>query len=104
MLSDFIVISFNTNVLSFSASAIIWPKYFKGEKFMGFTDLQVTSKIFLHCNSILCFCNPWNVYHKNAESHESTKILILETFRLYGIGIVVETCSKTFKVTTTVYL
>ena len=27
------------------------------------------------------FCN---IYHKNTESHESTKILTLEIFRLYG--------------------
>ena len=38
----------------------------------------------LHYNSILCFCNPRNIYHKNTESHESTKILTLEIFRLYG--------------------
>ena len=41
----------------------------------------------LHYNSILCFCNPRNIYHKNTESHESTKILTLEIFRLYGIRI-----------------
>ena len=39
----------------------------------------------LHYNSILCFCNPRNIYHKNIESHESTKILTLEIFRLYGM-------------------
>ena len=38
----------------------------------------------LHYNYILCFCNPRNIYHKNTESHESTKILTLEIFRLYG--------------------
>ena len=30
------------------------------------------------------FCNPRNIYHKNTKSHESTKILTLEIFRLYG--------------------
>ena len=39
----------------------------------------------LHYNSILCFCNPRNIYHKNTESHESTKNLTLEIFRLYGM-------------------
>ena len=37
----------------------------------------------LHYDSILCFCNPQNIYHKNAESHESTKILTLKLFWLY---------------------
>ena len=41
----------------------------------------------LHYNSILCFCNPRNIYHKNTESHESTKILTLEIFRLYGMSV-----------------
>ena len=41
----------------------------------------------LHYNSILCFCNPRNIYHKNTESHESTKFLTLEIFRLFGIWI-----------------
>ena len=40
----------------------------------------------LHYNSIRCFCNPRNIYHKNTESHESTKILTLEIFRLYGMS------------------
>ena len=39
----------------------------------------------LHYNSILSFCNPRNIYHKNTENQESTKILTLEIFRLYGI-------------------
>ena len=38
----------------------------------------------LHYNSILCFCNPRNIYRKNTESNESTKNLTLEIFRLYG--------------------
>ena len=56
---------------------------------MDFTDLS-NFEIFnlenfvLHYNSILCFCNPRNIYHNNTESHESTKILTLKIFRLYG--------------------
>ena len=63
--------------------------YFKREKFHGFHRFMSNLKKFNHKNfvfhyySILCFCSPQKIYHKNAESHESTKILILEILRLY---------------------
>ena len=53
----------------------------------------------LHYNSILCFCNPQNIYHKNTESHESTKILTLKIFRLYGICTCMITCILVHTVT-----
>ena len=71
----------------------VWPKYFKGENFHGFYGFMSNLENFnlenfvLHYISILCFCNPRNIYHKNTKSHESTKILTLEIFRLYGITI-----------------
>ena len=58
---------------------------------MDFTDLLVANyenftleNFVLHYNSVLCFCNLQNNYHKNTESHESTKFLALEIFRLYS--------------------
>ena len=65
----------------------VQPKYFEGENFHGFTNNLENFNLenfVLHYNSILCFCNPRNIYHKNTESHESTKILTFEIFRLYG--------------------
>ena len=70
----------------------------KGENFHGFHRLMSNLENFnledfvLHYNSILCFCNPRNIYHKNNKSYESTKILTLEIFRLYGMYIRVCTC------------
>ena len=66
-------------------------KYFEGENFHGFQGFSNNLKNFnlenfvLHYNSMLSFCNLQNVYHKNAQSHESTKKLTLKIFRLYGI-------------------
>ena len=51
-------------------------------------NFNLVENFVLHYNSILCFCNPRNIYHKNTESHESTKILTLKIFRLYGNIIV----------------
>ena len=50
--------------------------------FMGLCKIFNLEYFVLHCNSILCFCNP--LHHKNAESHESMKMLTLEIFRFFG--------------------
>ena len=52
---------------------------------LGFTSNLENFNLVFYYNSMLCFCNPRNIYHKNTESHESTKILTLEIFRLYTV-------------------
>ena len=50
---------------------ILGTKYFKGEIFRGFQGFMSNLENFNLDNSILCFCNPQNIYHKSIESHES---------------------------------
>ena len=55
---------------------------------MDFKDfLNNLESFVLHYNSILSFCNPQNVYCRNAQSHEFTKIFTLKIFRLYGTQV-----------------
>ena len=76
----------------YDPSAVLYSLniYFKGEMFHEFHRFMSNLKKFNHenfvfyCYCTLCFCSPQNIYHKNAESHESTKILTLEILRLYG--------------------
>ena len=48
------------------------------------TSKFLTLKILSLLYFILLFCNLQNIYHKNAQSHKSTKILTLKIFRPYG--------------------